>query len=148
MYVHACLTEPEEAKPDDEPKSEDDDDDKPKSDDNDDIPVSEDMSDTNSVVATTESKQLEDRRNKVHVPPSPPISEHTPVPVSSPVPVTMLDAVPAAGSTADVTSSLSVSTNPISDQPASGAISQGIVCVGMWLNIIWIYSKRRKEHGE
>lgn len=143
LCIYVCtLTEPEVVKPDDELKSDDDGDD--------DIPVSEAMSDTNSAVATTESKQPEDRRNKAHVSPSPPISEHTPVPVSSPVPVTMLDAVSAAGSTVDMASSLSVSTDPISDQPTSGAtgIPQGIVCVGCG-QILFGYTVRGgKEHGK
>jgi len=121
LYICTCLTEPEEAKSDDKPKKNDDGD----------IPVSEAMSDTNSAVTTTESKQPEDRRVRVpHHSPSPAISEHTPVPVSSPVPVTMLDTASAAGSTVDVTSPLPVSNDLISDQPTSGIISQGIACVG------------------
>ncbi|XP_065882545.1 uncharacterized protein [Dysidea avara] len=113
------IIEPEEAKPDDELKSDGDDS----------IPVGEAMSDTNSAVTTADSsKQPEESISDVRVPyqsPSPPISEHTPVPVSSPVPVITLDAVSAASSTVDVTSSLSVSTDPpISDQPTSSAVSQ------------------------
>ena len=124
VLMCTCFTEPEEAKPDDELKSDGDDS----------IPVGEAMSDTNSAVTTADSsKQPEESISDVRVPyqsPSPPISEHTPVPVSSPVPVITLDAVSAASSTVDVTSSLSVSTDPpISDQPTSSAVSQGMCSV-------------------